>query len=114
MKTTLRILVIVLLGAFIASALYMTVEKTSLLSDAVGFPEGAPELGERPEMPDGDEMGERPEGDHDHHTASLSRGLAEIGASLTKLTGITLVVLLIQSVFNWMKKRLPGPASQSA
>jgi hypothetical protein len=113
-KTILRILTILLVGIIVAGALYLTVENTSLLADAGGFPEGAPESGARPEMPDDGEMGERPEGDHDHHAASLSRGLAEIGVALAKLTGITLVVLLVQSVFTWLKRRLPGPSARSA
>jgi hypothetical protein len=107
----LRIIIILLVGTIVAGALYLTVENTSLFSNAGGFPDGAPEFGERPEMPD--DMGERPEGDHDHHAASLSRGLTDIGVSLAKLTGITLVVLLIQSTFTWLKKRLPVPSPQS-
>jgi hypothetical protein len=113
MKTILRILIILLVGIFVASALYLIVENIALLSDAGGFPEGVLEFGERSEMPD-DRRGERPEGDHDHHAASWSRGLTEIGVSLAKLTGITLVVLLIQSIFTWWKRRLPGPSAQSA
>ena len=111
MNIILRILIILLVGTIVAAALYLTVENTSLFSNVGGFPNGAPEFGERPEMPD--DMGERPEGDHDHHAASLSRGLAEIGVSLAKLTGITLVVILIQSAFTWIKRRLPGPSPQS-
>jgi hypothetical protein len=112
----LRILIILLVGTFVAGALYLTVENISLLSDASGSPEGASEFGERTEMPTNSETGEppeRPEGDHDHHAASLSRGLAEIGISLAKLTGITLVVLLIQSIFTWLKRRQPSPSNQS-
>ena len=65
MKTILRILVIVFVGVLVFSALYLTVENTSLFSDTGGFPDGAPEFRERPEMPDDGEMSERPEGDHD-------------------------------------------------
>ena len=108
MKTFLRILIIVLLGVFVAGALYLTVENSSLLAD-----QGASELGERPEMPADGDMGERPDGDHDHHAPSLSRGLAEIGVALAKLTGITLVVLVTQRVFTWLQKRLPSLSAQS-
>ena len=112
MNIILRILIILLVGTSVAGALYLTFENTSPLSDAGGFSEGSPEFEERPEMPD--DMGERPEGDHDHNASSLSRGLAEIGVSLAKLTGITLVVLLIQSTFTWLKRRLPIPSPKGA
>lgn len=108
MKTFLRILIIVLLGVFVAGALYLTVENSPLLAD-----QEASELGERPEMPVDGDMGEQPEGDHDHHAASLSRGLAEIGVALAKLTGITLVVLVTQRAFTWLQKRLPSLSAQS-
>lgn len=114
MKIFLRILVILLVGAFVASALYLMIENTSLLSDTAGFPEGTSELGERPELPDSGEIGTLPEGEHDHHAASLSRGLSEIGVALAKISGITLVVLLIQGILTWLKKRLPSPSTQIA
>ena len=104
MKTILRIFVIFLVGVLVSGALYLTIENTSLFSSGGGFSEGAPEFGERPEMPAGD-MSEPPEGDHDHHAASLSRGLSEIGVSLAKITGITLFVLFVQSLFVNLKKR---------
>jgi len=46
-----------------------------------------------------------PEGGDDHHAASLSRGLSEIGISLAKITGITLLVLLIQKVIGYLPPR---------
>lgn len=106
MKTILRILVILLVGALVSGALYLTFENTSLISDTDAFPEGATELGERPEMPTS-EMGElpRPEGSDDHHAASLSRGLSEIGVSLAKITGIILLVLLIQKAIGYLPSR---------
>jgi len=105
MKTILRILVIVLVGVLVSSALYLIVENTSILSDAGGFPDSAAEFKARPEMPVG-ELGERPEGDNDdHHVVSLSRGLSEIGVSLAKITGITLLVLSVEGLFVRLKKR---------
>ncbi len=101
MKTIYQILVILLVGALVAGALYLTVENTSLLSDA-----GAGEFGARPEQGTDGEMPARPEGDHDHHEASLSRGLAGVGASLAKIGMITLIVLGIQWAFTQLKKHL--------
>lgn len=108
MKTIFRILVILVVSVLVSGAVYLTVENTSLLSDG-----GASEISERPEMPavDMSELPERPEGD-DHNAASMTRGLSEIGVSLAKLTGITIVVLLVQGMFAWLKKRLhthPAP-----
>ena len=113
MKTILHILVILLAGMLVSGALYLTIENTSLLSGAGGFPKSVTELSERPEMPASD-MGkfpERPEGDFNHDAASLSRGFSEVGVSLAKLTGITLLVLLIRKGFEQLKKwRIPKPA----
>lgn len=115
MKTIIRTLVILLVAVLVAGALYLVVENTSLLSSGGGFPEGASEFGERPEMPSG-ELGERPEmptgegerfegGHDDHNAASLSRGLSEVFASLVKIAGITVVVLAVQFVVKQMQKR---------
>jgi len=104
MKTVLRIIVILLVGVLVSGALYLIVENTSLLSSVSGFPEGASEFGERPEMPVGD-IDERPEGDLDHHAISISRGLSEIGVSLAKISGITFLVLLVQGLYVHLKKR---------
>ena len=107
MKTILRILVILMVGTIVSGALYLTFENTSLLlSDSGGFPERTTELGEGSEMPASDtgELPTRPEGGDDHNAASLSRGLSEVGIALAKLTGITLLVLLIQKVFEGVKK----------
>ena len=108
MKIILRILVILLVGVLISGALYLTIENTSLLaSDASGFPEGVTELSKHPEMSASDmgELPERSEGSDDHHAASLSRGLSEISVSLAKISGITLLVLLIQNLFARLNKR---------
>jgi len=107
MKTIFRILIILLISLFVAGVLYLTIENTSLLSGADGFPEGASEFGEPPEISAGEigELPARPDGE-DHHTASLSGGISAVGASLAKLAGITIIVLLVQGLFAWLKKHL--------
>lgn len=107
MKTMLRTLTILLVGVLVAGTLYLAVENTSLFSDAGEFPEGVTDFEERPEMPLSD-MDERPElieGGQDHHAASLTQGLTEVGTSLAKITAITIIVLLIQGLFAWLRKR---------
>jgi len=64
-------------------------------------------------LPTGD-LGEHPNGNYDQQAASLSRGLAEIGILLAKITSITLVVLLIQGIITWLKKQLANLFSQGA
>lgn len=105
MKTILRILTIVLIGILAAGAVYLIVENTSLLS-AVGGPSDF----ERGVVPDGDSQPQaRTKGDgHHDETASLSRGLSQVAVSLAKIGGITIVVLFIQTVFPWLRYRLPA------
>jgi len=102
MKTILRILIILLIGALVSGGIYLTAQNTTLASDA----NSAPSFDQMPAPSTGDlsELPTRPEGG-DHDAASLSRGLSEVGVSLAKLTGITLLVLLIQKVFEQVKKR---------
>lgn len=103
MKAILRILIILIIGALVSGALYLSIENTTIASST----DGAPSLEQMPAPPTGDltQLPTRPEGDLDHNTASLSRGLSEVGVSLAKLTGITLLVLLVQKVFEQVKKR---------
>ena len=102
MKTILRIFIILLIGALVSGGVYLTVQNTTLASDTGSAPSfdqmPAPSTGDLSELP------ARPEGG-DHDAASLSRGLSEIVVSLAKLTGITLLVLLVQKVFEQVKKR---------
>jgi hypothetical protein len=102
MKTIIRILIILLIGALVSGGIYLTVQNTTLAPDA----SSAPSFDQMPTPPTGDlsALPTRPEGG-DHNTASLSRGLSEVGVSLAKLTGITLLVLLVQKVFEQVKKR---------
>jgi len=108
MKTILRIFVILLVGALVAGGIYLIGQNSTLLSTTGS----APGFDTMPEIPTGDlsELPARPEGGDDHQAASLSRGLSEIGVSLAKLTGITLLVLLFQKGFEQIKKwRHPKP-----
>jgi len=108
MKTILRILVILLIGVLVAGALYQTIENTSLLSGAGGFSEGASEFGTSPAM-SARELGtlqDRPGGDAVHHAASLSNGLSGVGTTLAKIGIITVIVLTIQAIFTWLRKRV--------
>ena len=113
MKTILRIIIILLAAVIVSGALYLTIENTSVISDASGFPEGGSEFGERPEMPADDvsNLPERSDGGGDHHAASLSRGLSGVGIALAKITGITLFVLLAQGLFTQLKRCWPAKPS---
>ena len=98
MNAILKILIILLIGVLIAGAFYLTVENTSLFSNLEGSSH---------EGGDGFGKGQRPEGargDHHNEEASLSQGLAQVGGSLLKISGITLVVLAIQFIFARLKK----------
>lgn len=103
MKTILRILTIILIGALISAGVYLIVQNTFLASETGG----APSFEQMPASASGDasQLPTRPAGDSDHDSASFSRGLSEVGLSLAKISGITLLVLLIQKVFKPLKKR---------
>jgi hypothetical protein len=47
----------------------------------------------------------RPEGGGDHESASLSRGLGEVGGSMLKLSLIVAIVLLIEKGISLVNKR---------
>lgn len=103
MKTVLHILIILIVGALVSGALYLTIQNTTIASSVDGAPSfdqmSAPLTGDLTQLPT------RPEGGLDHNAASLSRGFSEVGVSLAKLTGVTLLVLLIQKVFEQVRKR---------
>ncbi len=102
MKTILQILVILLVAAAVSGGVYALVENTSLMS-SVGAERGAP-----PQMTgaDSQSMPARPEGGEDH-AASLSRGIGEVGFLLAKITGITVVILLVQKALGLLQKNKP-------
>lgn len=100
MKTILRILVILLITVSVSGGIYTLVENTSLLS-SVEAERGAPS---QMNAAENGNMPTRPEGGEDHHSASLSRGFGEVGTLLAKITGITIVILLIQKAIELLQK----------
>ena len=103
MKTILRILTILLIGALVAAGIYLIVQHTTLASDI----SSAPSIDQSPATTTGDfsQPPTHPEGDFDHDSASLTRGLSEVSFSLAKLAGITVIVLLVQSVLTRLPRR---------
>lgn len=101
MKTILRILVILLIAVTVSGGIYALVENTSLISSAEAE-RGAPS---QMTGTDGQSMPTRPEGGEDHDAASFSRGLGEVGMLLAKITGITVVILLIQKGMSRLKNK---------
>ncbi len=105
MKTILRIVIILLIAGIVSGGIYALAQNTSLLSS------GETERGQPPAKTSEDgqvaqtmERPERPDGG-DEHGASLSRGLIGVGGTLGKLTGITILILLVQKAFSLINKR---------
>ena len=102
MKTILHLIVILLVAVIVAGSVYALVENTTLVSSTES------EHGTPPAMTNADgsttQMMERHEGGGEHG-ASFARGLSEVLVTLAKLTGITVVVLLIQSLVARVQKR---------
>ena len=100
MKTILRITIILLVAAIVSGGFYLIANNTSLSS--------GPDMehGQPPAMISTDgQTFQRPEDGDDHDSTSLSRGLAGVGGTLAKLTGITVIVLLIEKAFSLVNKR---------
>ncbi|HET9913738.1 MAG TPA: hypothetical protein VFQ13_17730 [Anaerolineales bacterium] len=97
MKTILRIIMILLVASAVAGAFSLAVNNTAIAAD---IPR---EGGGPPAMTDANGQSfqpmERPEGD-DHEGGSLAQGLSGVLATLLKLTGITVLVLLLQKAFD--------------
>lgn len=100
MKTILRILVILLVAVAVSGGVYALVENTSLVSSAEAE-RGAPS---QMTNTDSQSIPARPEGGEDHHAASLSGGLSEVGMVLAKLSVITILILLIQKAVDLLQK----------
>ncbi len=108
MKTILHLVVILLVAVIVAGGVYAIVENTTLVSSTES------EHGTPPTMTNADgsttQMMEHPEGGGEHE-ASFTRGLSEVFVTLAKLTGITVVVLLIQFLVARVQKRqIANPA----
>jgi len=107
MKTILRIIVILLVAGIVSGGFYLAANNTSLASGS------DVEHGQPPAMTtstDGQTF-QRPEGGDDHDSASLSRGLAGVAGTLAKLTGIAIIILLIEKAFELVNKRKLQPSS---
>jgi hypothetical protein len=102
MKTILRILTILLIGALVSGGMYLILGNTTEGSEM----SGAPSFDQSSASADGESSQPpvRPEG-AGHDNASLTRGLSEVSASLAKLAGITMVVLIVQSVIARLPRR---------
>jgi hypothetical protein len=98
MNTTLKILIIFLIGILVSAAFYVAVENTTLFSN---ISDGGGEHGER-SRPEGEMGGSI--GDQHNEGASLSQGLAEVSGTLAKISIITMIVLAIQFIFARFQK----------
>ena len=106
MKTILKIFAILAVISLVAGGIYLLVENTSIVNNLLPSGGGArPEFGDgqMPTRSEASEMQGRPEGGHDHHEASLTGGLAEVGKTLVKISIITAFVLGIQFLFKKVK-----------
>ncbi len=102
MKAILHLVVILLVAVIVAGGVYALVENTTLVSSTES------EHGMPPAMTNADgstiQMMERPVVGGGEHGASFTRGLSEVLITLAKLSGITVVVLLIQSLVAKIQK----------
>lgn len=105
MKTILQILVILLIAGIVSGGVYALVENTSLMS-SVEAERGAPSQMTSTDGTSTQPM-QRPEGGEDHDAASLSRGIGEVGVLLAKITGITVVIMLVQKALGLLQKHKP-------
>ncbi|HEX9333869.1 MAG TPA: hypothetical protein VF896_18395 [Anaerolineales bacterium] len=93
MKTILRIITILLVAAVVAGAFFLAVNNSSIAS---GSNEGGQSFATT--SSNGQFINQplaRPEGS-DRDSGSIARGLSEVLGTLAKLTGITVIVLLVQ------------------
>lgn len=91
MKTVLRILLILVVASLVAGAIYLAVGSTTP-ANMTGSGAGGPEIG-------GDEGG--------RDGGPLAGSIAGIIGTLAKLTGITLTVVLLQSLIRRLRTRAP-------
>ena len=97
MKTILKIIVILVVASVVAGAFSLAINNSSTTSSSIEG--GGPSAMTRPEG-----------GDHD--SGSITGGLAGILATLMKLTGITILVLLIEKGINRLGNRKLMPTQQ--
>lgn len=101
MKTTLKILAILIVAAIVAGGFYLVANNTSLAS------ERDRDFRQSPAMTSADGQTFQPMERHEggEHGASLSRGLAGVAGTLVKLTAIVLLVLLVQKGVSMLGNR---------
>lgn len=101
MKTILRIILILLVASVAAGAFTLAVNNNWIASD---FGEG----GQPPMMASSGQTTSqsttRPEGG-DHEGASLTQGLSGVLVTLLKLSGITILILMLQKGINLLGHR---------
>jgi hypothetical protein len=107
MKTILRIIVILLVATLVAGGFYLGVNNTSTTASASGqFPTMTSADGQTQQLPS------RPEGGPGGEEGGDSLGgLLGIFVTLAKLTGITLVVLLVEKGLSLLSKGTPKPVT---
>jgi len=89
MKTILRIILILLVASVVVGAFSLAVNNNS-------YATGSNELGQQPAMTGSNgQTTVRPEGG-DHDSGSISGGFAGVLGTLLKITGITILVLMLQ------------------
>ena len=95
MKTILRLIIILLVAAVVAGAFSLAVNNSSTTSSSTD--------GEQPPAMTSSNQSiiqmARPEGG-DHESGSITQGLAGVADTLMKLTGISILVLLLQKGFS--------------
>lgn len=97
MKIILRIVTILFVAAAVAGAFSLAVNNTAIAADVPGEGGGPPVMTESNGQ--AFQPMERREGG-DHEGGSSARGLSGVLATLMKLTGITVLVLLLQKAFD--------------
>lgn len=99
MKTILKIIIILLVGAVIAGVFSFAVNNSSTASSSN-------DGGQPPAMisSDGQELMARSEGG-DQDSGSITQGLSGVIGTLAKLTGISILVLLLQKGSSLLEKR---------
>lgn len=105
MKIIVRILIILSVVLVVSGAVYLVFENTDLVSASGGPGE---DFKGQSQLNDGEASAvhERSGDGGDHNSFSLSRGVQELGASLVKIGGITLAVVIAQYLFNRLRRLL--------
>ena len=91
MKIILKIIVILLVAAIVAGGFSLAVNSSSSVFST--------ENSGAPAMTSGNQPLARPEGS-DHDSGSITPGLAGVANTLMKLTGISILVLVLQKGFS--------------